>query len=177
MSIEEMLDYIDPAGLDYNEWLSVGMALKEEGKTPEVWERWSERDSLRYHPGECAKKWDSFQGSAKPVTGATIAQMAKDGGWTPEENRESYALDWDGEIGEKDDLVIINKSWLEDKELRIPDEWEPAKQLVKYIETLFEASENVGYVVKSWEKDGKYIPADKGAYGRTAGQLIEALSK
>ena len=51
MSIEEMLDYIDPAGLDYNEWLSVGMALKEEGKTPEVWERWSERDSLRYHPG------------------------------------------------------------------------------------------------------------------------------
>lgn len=177
MSIEEMLDYIDPAGLDYNEWLSVGMALKEEGKTPEVWERWSERDSLRYHPGECAKKWDSFQGSVKPITGATIAQMAKDGGWTPEENRESYALDWDGEIGEKDDLVIINKSWLEGKELRVPDEWEPAKQLVKYIETLFEVSENVGYVVKSWEKDGKYIPADKGAYDRTAGQLIEALSK
>ena len=177
MSIEEMLDYIDPAGLDYNEWLSVGMALKEEGKTPEVWERWSERDSLRYHPGECAKKWDSFQGSVKPITGATIVQMAKDGGWTPEENRESYALDWDGEIGEKDDLVIINKSWLEDKELRIPEEWEPAKQLVKYIETLFEVSENVGYVVKSWEKDGKYIPADKGAYDRTAGQLIEALSK
>ena len=177
MSIEEMLDYIDPAGLDYNEWLSVGMALKEEGKTPEVWEKWSERDSLRYHPGECAKKWDSFQGSVKPITGATIAQMAKDGGWTPEENRESYALDWDGEIGEKDDLVIINKSWLEGKELRVPDEWEPAKQLVKYIETLFEVSENVGYVVKSWEKDGKYIPADKGAYDRTAGQLIEALSK
>ena len=177
MDIEEMLDYIDPAGLDYNEWLSVGMALKEEGKTPEVWERWSERDSLRYHPGECAKKWDSFQGSVKPITGATIVQMAKDGGWTPEENRESYALDWDGEIGEKDDLVIINKSWLEGKELRVPDEWEPAKQLVKYIETLFEVSENVGYVVKSWEKDGKYIPADKGAYDRTAGQLIEALSK
>ena len=177
MSIEEMLDYIDPAGLDYNEWLSVGMALKEEGKTSDVWEKWSERDSLRYHPGECAKKWDSFQGSAKPITGATIAQMAKDGGWTPEENRESYALDWDGEIGEKDDLVIINKSWLEDKELRIPDEWEPEKQLVKYIETLFEASENVGYVVKSWEKDGKYIPADKGSYDRTAGQLIEALSR
>ena len=59
----------------------------------------------------------------------------------------------------------------------MPDEWEPAKQLVKYIETLFEVSENVGYVVKSWEKDGKYIPADKGAYDRTAGQLIEALSK
>lgn len=177
MSIEEMLDYIDPAGLDYNEWLSVGMALKEEGKTPEVWERWSERDSLRYHPGECAKKWDSFQGNAKPVTGATIVQMAKEGGWTPEENRESYALDWDGEIGEKDDLVIINKSWLEDKEIRIPEEWEPEKQLIKYIETLFEASENVGYVVRSWEKDGKYIPADKGSYDRTAGQLIEALSR
>lgn len=185
MSIEEMLDYIDPAGLDYNEWLSVGMALKEEGKTPEVWERWSERDSLRYHPGECAKKWDSFQGSVKPITGATIAQMAKDGGWRADETnktvdgeiKDSYAIDWDGEIGEKDDLVIINKSWLEDKELRIPEEWDPAKQLIKYLETLFEASENVGYVVRSWEKDGKYIPADKGSYDRTAGQLIEALSK
>ena len=46
-----------------------------------------------------------------------------------------------------------------------------------YLETLFEAGENVGYIVETWEKDGKYIPANKGAYDRTAGQLIEQLAK
>ena len=44
------------------------------------------------------------------------------------------------------------------------------------MELLFEAGENVGYVTESWEKDGKYLP-NKGAWDRTAGQLIEALSK
>lgn len=174
-NLEELLKYINPAEKDYNDWLNVGMALKHEGYSVDVWESWSAEDSRRYHPGECLKKWDSFMGNSKPVTGATIVQMAKDGGWRGES--ESYALDWDGEIGDRDELVVINKSWLEDKELQIPDEWDPVKQLIKYIETLFEASENVGYVVRSWEKDGKYIPADKGSFDRTAGQLIEALSK
>ncbi len=172
-NLEELLNYIDPSSLDYNEWLNVGMALKEENYTVEVWDKWSSLDSKRYHSGECEKKWSGFMGNNKPITGATIVQMAKNGGW----REESYALDWESEIGEKDDLVIVDKSWLEARELHIPEEWEPVKQLIKYLETLFEASENVGYVVKSWEKEGKYIPADKGAYDRTAGQLIEALSK
>lgn len=174
-NIDKLLEYIDPSTLDYTEWVNIGMALKEEGYSPEIWDDWSSKDTARYHYGECLKKWDSFQGTTKPVTGATIVQMAKDNGWQPE--YESYALDWDSEIGDKDELVIVNKGWLEDKELNIPEKWEPVKQLTTYLETLFEASENVGYVVKSWDKDGKYLPADKGAFDRTAGQLIEALSK
>ena len=31
--------------------------------------------------------------------------------------------------------------------------------------------------MQSWEKDGKFLPANKGAYDRTAGQLIELLDK
>ena len=174
-NIDKLLEYIDPSTLDYTEWVNIGMALKEEGYSPEIWDDWSSKDTARYHYGECLKKWDSFQGTTKPVTGATIVQMAKDNGWQPE--YESYALDWDSEIGDKDELIIVNKGWLEDKELNIPEKWEPVKQLTTYLETLFEASENVGYVVKSWDKDGKYLPADKGAFDRTAGQLIEALSK
>ena len=27
----EILNYIDPAGLEYQEWVNVGMALKQEG--------------------------------------------------------------------------------------------------------------------------------------------------
>ena len=57
-----------------------------------------------------------------------------------------------------------------------PETWDPTAQLIKYLETLFEAGENVGYVTASWEKDGRYLPT-QGNWDRTAGQLIEQLSK
>lgn len=63
-------------------WITVGMALKEEGYPVSVWDDWSRNDD-RYHPGECEKKWDSFNGSGKPVKAGTIVQMAKDRGWKP----------------------------------------------------------------------------------------------
>ena len=174
----EILDHIDPSILDYQEWCSVGMGLKEAGYTASLWDDWSSKDSKRYHPGECFKKWDTFHGTSKPVTAGTIVQMAKDQGWQPEyyDSKESKALDWDDVIGEKEDFVIVDKNWLEGKEVTEPSDWDPVGQLVKYLETLFEASENVGYVTDSWEKDGKYLPS-KGAYDRTAGELIQLLNK
>ena len=58
-----------------------------------------------------------------------------------------------------------------------PEGWDPAKQLITYLETLFESTENVGYVTESWENDeGKRVPA-KGCWDRTAGELIQALGK
>lgn len=167
-----LLDYIDPQALTYQEWINVGMALKYEGCAVEEWERWSALDGARYHAGECAEKWQSFNGSASPVTGATIVQMAKDNGWSP--RRTDEPLEWDGVIGVK--YKVVDNAWLEGTELNIPDKWEPEKQLIKYLETLFEASETVGYVTESWEKEGKYLPT-KGVYTRTAGELIEALSR
>lgn len=171
-----LLDYIDPVTLDYSGWTAVGMALKLEGYDCSAWDLWSSRDPRRYHSGECARKWETFNGisSGTPVTGGTIVQMAKDGGWRPE--TESRELEWDDEIGRKDDLQIVNAGWIEDQEVHIPDQWDPVQQLISYLETIFEASENVGYVTESWEKEGRYLPA-KGCWDRTAGELIEALSK
>lgn len=170
----EVLEYIDPASLDYQEWVNVGMGLKESGYPVEVWDKWSSRDAERYHAGECERKWDTFRGTASPVTGGTIVQMAKERGWQPE--KQSYALDWDSEIGgKKDNLTIIDKNWVEGQDIVIPKDWDPAKQLITYLELLFEASENVGYVTQSWEKDGKHFPT-KGCWDRTAGQLIQQLS-
>ena len=77
------LDYIDPAACTYQEWVNVGMALKQEGYTAADWDEWSRRDAARYHDGECAKKWETFQGSGAPVTGGTIVQMAQENGWKP----------------------------------------------------------------------------------------------
>lgn len=173
MNLLELLDYINPINCDYQEWVNVGMALKQEGYTANEWDAWSMRDARRYHAGECERKWSTFRGTQNPVTGATIVQMAKEGGWKPPEY--SHELDWDAEIGANDDYIVVDKNWIEHEELKIPEEWDPVQQLVKYLETLFEAAENVGYVTESWEKDGKYLPT-KGCCDRTAGELIELLN-
>lgn len=166
-----LLQYIDPALVDYATWISVGMALKYEGYTASDWDTWSKRDGARYHPGECFKKWSSFEGSG--VTGATITQMAKDAGWTPRGDREDRELGWDDEIA--GDYVVIDRNWIEGKEIHEPAVWSPVQQLTTYLQTLFEASETVGYVTDTWQNDeGKYLPT-KGAYDRTAGELIELL--
>lgn len=169
----EVLNSIEPAELDYQQWLNVGMALDQEGYSVEIWDTWSQRDPGRYHPGECQKKWRGFQGHNTPVTGGTIVQYAREQGWTPLYD-PGHALDWEDAISS--DGVIVDTNWVEGRDVKEPDSWDPVKQLTTYLETLFEAGENVGYVVKSWKKDEKWLPADKGAYDRTAGQLIEALS-
>lgn len=173
--LTEILDFIDPVELNYQEWVNVGMALKHEGYDVSRWDEWSKRDGKRYHSGECSRKWDTFQGSGSLVTAGTLIQMAKERGWQPSRN-VGRELDWNDIIGEKDDLVVVNRDWIEAKEIKIPKEWNPVKELITYLETLFESNENVGYVTKSWEKDGKYMPS-KGCYDRTAGQLIHELSE
>lgn len=174
--IREALQQIDPAGLDYQEWLSVGMALKEEGFTAADWDAWSQRDHARYRAGECFRKWDGFHGHGAPVTAGTVIQLAKNQGWQPQRAEVDAELDWEAAIGAKDELMIVNRNWVEGKEVDEPKDWDPVRQLTTYLETLFEASENVGYVTRSYEKDGRFLP-EKGCYDRTAGKLIELLSK
>jgi RecA-family ATPase len=174
--LTELLEYIEPSLLDYQEWVNVGMALKDAGYTASVWEEWSRRDTKRYHAGECFRKWDTFHGTANPITGGTIVQMAKDHGWVPERFTDSRELEWNDIIGTKDDLVIVDKNWLEGKEIIEPKSWNPVEQLVTYLEILFESTENVGYVTDSWEKDGKFLPT-KGNWDRTAGELIQQLNQ
>ena len=72
----EVLGCIDPSRLTYQEWINVGMALKEEGYSASDWDKWSMNDHARYHHGECLRKWNSFNGAVSPVTGGTIVQMA-----------------------------------------------------------------------------------------------------
>lgn len=174
--LREALQAIDPADLPYQDWINVGMGLKEAGYSPEDWEAWSRRDPARYHPGECAKKWRSFRGSGNPVTGGTVMQMALDRGWKPKIT--GHELDWEDIIGEKDELVVVNRNWLEGRDVAEPKDegWDTAGELVRYLETLFDSTENVGYVTETWEKEGKYLPT-RGCFDRTAGELIQELNR
>lgn len=168
------LDYIDPAACTYQEWVNVGMALKQEGYTAADWDAWSRRDAARYHEGECAKKWETFQGAGAPVTGGTIVKLAQENGWKPYAD-EDAALDWDSEIGGHDTPVIIDKRWIEGLDVEVPDAWDPVRQITTYLETLFESTDVIGYVTEVWQNEtGKYLPT-KGVYSRTAGEIIQAL--
>lgn len=172
--LQQALTYLSPAGLTYSEWTLVGMAIKQAGLPCALWEQWSARDGGRYHKGECARKWESFRGSANPVTTGSVFKLALDRGWPGPAGRE---LDWDDEItaAPRQEGRVVDQSWLEARELVIPDEWDPASQLIRYLQALFEPSENVGYVTESWQKDGKWLPS-RGCWDRTAGELIRELS-
>lgn len=170
----ELLEYIDPASLSYQEWVNVGMALKHEGYTVSDWDSWSSKDSGRYHPGECAKKWCTFnENTMTIVTAGTIVKMAKDNGWMPYSTKEDYELDWNAIIS--DEQIIIDQDWIEGKEVREPRLWNPANEIIKYLETLFDSTDIVGYVTNTWEKEGEFMPT-KGNYRETAGALIAKLA-
>lgn len=185
----ELLEYVNPANLEYNQWVAVGMALHNEGYNVAHWDSWSKLDS-RYHKGECEAKWKSFGLGVGGITGATITQMAKENGWTPK--NKSYELDWNDTIGENISDKVCNMAKnieknihknihnnISETEVKVeilePENWNPVADLIRYLELLFEASENVGYVTQSWERDGRFLPT-KGNYDRTAGELIQALN-
>lgn len=178
----ELLSYIPPDSLSYTEWINVGMALKHEGYTASDWDEWSRNDA-RYHTGECFMKWDSFQGTSSPVTGGTIFHLAVENGFVPSNMHDDGrgALDWDASIKYDNDYQLLDKSYIDGKEIHEPKHWNPVQEIVKYLDTLFQSDDIVAYSTESYAKTNeatgeveKYLPA-KGAYDRTAGELIDKL--
>ena len=167
-NILEALEHIDPASLNYSEWLQVGMALKDEGYDVSVWENWSKADE-RYHAGECERKWRGFNGSSNPVKAGTIMQMAMNNGYHPTNYEGDGCLNWDDEI--EFDGVLVSLT----HEIHLA----PYEQLIKYIETLFSPNEIVGYVTSDtrFNRDKEKFEPLRGVYHRTALEVINALKK
>ena len=167
-NILEALEHIDPASLNYSEWLQVGMALKDEGYDVSVWENWSKADE-RYHAGECERKWRGFNGSSNPVKAGTIMQMAMNNGYHPTNYEGDGCLNWDDEI--EFDGVLVSLT----HEIHLA----PYEQLIRYIETLFSPNEIVGYVTSDtrFNRDKEKFEPLRGVYHRTALEVINALKK
>lgn len=173
-SLLGILNKIPPSSLDYSQWLSIGMALKNEGYSVSDWDNWSQSDG-RYHEGECEKKWKSFNGCEQPVTAGTIIQIAKDNGiifsGTNSNKEEFKELDWEDEIsyegiGDAEGVNIYE-----------PKNFDPVKEITTYLETVFDPDEKVGYVTETYfdEKQNKYLPT-RGCFDRTVGELIKQLN-
>ena len=134
MNLIELLDYIDPSMLNYQEWVNVGMALKHEGYTVNEWDEWSQRDPGRYHDGEVEKKWNTFQGTNSPVTGATITQLAKENGWHSHYSDDDNSfLDWNDSFIATDvdkGYKLVKTDWVLGKEIKEPTDqnWNPSNE-------------------------------------------------
>ena len=176
---KELLSYIDPSGLDYQEWCNVGMALHQEGASWELWDTWSQRDPRRYHEGECEKKWRTFGNGSSLVTGGTLVHMAEENGYVP---WNSQLLDWNDEIQyDGDDNVVVDDIGKLDSQDFNPDElgeFNPVNELTLYLNTLFKPDDIIAYNMSSWkDEDGKYKPSGMGVYGRKAKDVLKALKK
>lgn len=155
----EALDFIDPSSLEYNDWLAVGIILKNEGHSWTTWDSWSQKDSKRYKDGECENKWNGFNGSDKSLTKATLFKMAIEQGYKPK-RPDSKILNFDS---------IINEIHVEKKT--------PVEQLKTFLNILFKDDDYVGYVtheVKYDSKLDKYYPL-AGIFTRTKKELIDSL--
>lgn len=180
--INEVLNALDPCDIQYQDFIIVGMALKDAGYPFSMWEDWARRDTERYKGnGNMERKWEGFGHNAgESATLGSIVQLARDNGWEPS-YEIGYALSWDDDItNDRPDGQIIDPSWVEAKEIIEPDSatWEGWKEVVTYLETLFAEDEYVGYVVNSWQdEDGKWKPGRRGDYRRTAGEIIDSVKK
>ena len=94
-----MLDFINPSTLTYDEWLAVGMALKNIGMECSDWKQWSRQDD-RFKDGECQYKWNGFNRDGYEV--GTLFHLAQLGGYDAKEiYREWYELHSDSKPSDK----------------------------------------------------------------------------
>ncbi len=78
------INAISPARADeYYAWVEVGMALRELGSTGlALWEHFSSQSS-KYKPGECARKWKTFDPSKKTLGSLFYLADQDSPGWRP----------------------------------------------------------------------------------------------
>lgn len=82
------------------------------------------------------------------------------------------ALEWDGEFVP----AMLDPSWVEPTELPEMGKSGP-EELIEYLGHLYDEDDIVGYVMDSWDREGKWLPKSKGCYSRTAGELMRELKK
>lgn len=92
-----MLAVVPVADLSREDWVNVGMALKNNGNSVSDWEQWSRADD-RFKEGECEKLWQGFTGTG--LTIATIHDIAKRYGYQePSHSNQSNQSNHSDETG------------------------------------------------------------------------------
>jgi len=93
--IRSAIKALDP-GMEYNDWLAVGMALHS--VSPEyldLWDEWSAGDR-KYSGGDCESRWLGFEPGGG-ITLGTFFKMAKDEGWNATEGVMEFIGSYNGD--------------------------------------------------------------------------------
>ncbi len=163
-----LLNSINP-DCSYDEWLKVGMALKHEGASCDVWDSWS-RSGRKYKPGECEKKWRTF--NRNEITGGTLYHIACEHGYAPGKDDTAYDIH-----NLLLDEIIVDPSFVSSEKVpKVPDNYDARGEMLEYFTTLFNNDDFVGYCVNFYfdEKEQKWKPSQT-QYRRTAGDIIKKL--
>lgn len=175
---KKILDCIDPSLTNRQQWVEVGMALKQEGQPFDLFDSWSARDT---RPGQyrgsayTEKVWDSFQNTGSgTVTGATLTHMAREQGNDPfpSSGGESSWFGWDDIITSDDDQpATLPKSSAPIKTSR-----KPAFQIIDFLEACFDPGDYINILSKSFrDSDGRYKPSGAGITTISASEYISML--
>jgi len=110
-AIEEMLGYISP-DCSRDEWLQIGMALRDEfGDTAyQIWDSWSSKSAGKYEAKNIYTTWRSFNGSGVGI--GTLIYLAQEGGWVKKYDSADFTHnDWGI------DLSYLDKSAIDDNKV------------------------------------------------------------
>lgn len=157
---------------DYDQWLTVGMALKHEGYGWETWDDWS-RSSPKYQEGVCERKWRSFNemNAGEPATGGTIDHLARLNGWSDDYGEELVLGQTITDASPTRDYVFVDKSTERENLPEFdPSAYNPRADALAYINGMFEPEEYIGYNGEFARRDDRLVPTVN-AHGFTAGTV------
>lgn len=102
--IVNLLAFVN-ADCDYNEWVTVGMAIHHclNGGGIELWDEWSSNGAKYCGGATIQKHWHSFGKTANPVGYGTLLHYANEGGYC-----EPVTFVYDGSLGVVDDESSVN---------------------------------------------------------------------
>lgn len=178
--VQAILSYIQPDSLNYDDWLHIGMALKNEGYPFEIWDGWSVDDE---HAKERPGKWDGFQSDSAYRMG-TIIEKARQNN-CPES--VLFPNKTDSVNASPAHIVTETVPVLKPQSggisiLKFTDcrKMGPQDQQKAFINALFNVNENICYESSDTEKKdcpGKYSPNGKRMRSMTAGNFIQAIEQ
>jgi P4 family phage/plasmid primase-like protien len=113
LAIEATWGMPPEAADDYDIWITAGQALHSlDESLLDVWDDWSKQSS-KYQPGECHRRWQSFtKGGGRGI--GSLVHIAKQNGWT--QKKDSSALPV------SDEMLDQVSQKLEEVESAIPDQ-------------------------------------------------------
>lgn len=175
---KQILDHIDPSLTNRQEWVEIGMALKQEGQPFDLFDSWSAQDKRpnQYRGTEyTAKVWDSFKNEGSGiVTGATLIHIARAQGNDPfpKTSDQSSWFGWDDWITVDEESPKVQYK----EPMPFKTKQKPPFQTIEYLEACFDPGDHVNIVTRSFkDKDGRYKPYGIGVTSITVQEYCDMI--